>query len=183
MPRIGSGGWFRFIPTHVGNTGEIVLNIGTNAVHPHACGEHLYRVQFSSNIAGSSPRMWGTRNTDLKLHLSSWFIPTHVGNTTRDSGSRILLSVHPHACGEHFDGADSGGEERGSSPRMWGTLSSETSPGPWIRFIPTHVGNTHIGTNKVIKGTVHPHACGEHHAQRHGERAVHGSSPRMWGTP
>ena len=50
----------RFIPTHVGNTKEPVWMCGFQAVHPHACGEHVQRPLLFFREAGSSPRMWGT---------------------------------------------------------------------------------------------------------------------------
>ena len=50
----------RFIPTLVGNTSSSRLNKFGQAVHPHACGEHL-PIRMSTLIArGSSPRLWGT---------------------------------------------------------------------------------------------------------------------------
>ena len=50
------------------------------------------------------------------------------------------------------------------------------------RFTPTHVGNT--GHDRVVwvYHSVHPHACGEHLAERILEETEVGSPPRMWGT-
>ncbi len=50
----------RFIPTHVGNTRVGHVRGEETAVHPHACGEHLFRRSIISYPGGSSPRMWGT---------------------------------------------------------------------------------------------------------------------------
>jgi len=50
------------------------------------------------------------------------------------------------------------------------------------RFIPTHVGNTHIASSAVLIAAVHPHACGEHFSDPLGFVHFSGSSPRMWGT-
>ncbi len=91
-------------------------------VHPHACGEHLYHVTPHSAGVGSSPRMWGTRGIIPESDPHSRFIPTHVGNTCSCGSPRSTCSVHPHACGEHYNRPDGDPESAGSSPRMWGTL-------------------------------------------------------------
>ncbi len=51
----------RFIPTHVGNTAVITVSLDESTVHPHACGEHSLTEFAVKPVAGSSPRMWGTR--------------------------------------------------------------------------------------------------------------------------
>ena len=132
----------RFIPTHVGNTSRRSSAPSPTTVHPHACGEHaiIHRVYLSS--IGSSPRMWGTPRSTLPAPRSSRFIPTHVGNTHILRGTRPRLSVHPHACGEHFINQIINIIIIGSSPRMWGTRKPLSEVGWRGRFIPTHVGNT-----------------------------------------
>ncbi len=156
----------RFIPTHVGNTCAPEQFLFLGPVHPHACGEHS---QYDSKVpggTGSSPRMWGTLGLGRQFADLRRFIPTHVGNTARWPACAGLLSVHPHACGEHARSLNRAATYIGSSPRMWGTLIGI----PWMlafaRFIPTHVGNTAWAQAHDPQDTVHPHACGEHQ-QRH----------------
>ena len=173
----------RFIPTHVGNTRAQVKKIHSRAVHPHACGEHLHQHLQNLLLHGSSPRMWGTRSGAVTTNSGTRFIPTHVGNTHSIFASRHIITVHPHACGEHFLIVFCSLILYGSSPRMWGTRFPL-----WIlhfchRFIPTHVGNTKSPIVKVIEIPVHPHACGEHVWFVCGVEFYSGSSPRMWGTP
>ncbi len=173
----------RFIPTHVGNTWCEKVDGNICTVHPHACGEHEKELAEKHGLTGSSPRMWGTLP---RLHSSASslrfipthvgntvsrrredvvvqrFIPTHVGNTNRSSGMHPDNAVHPHACGEHKSPSRGKPCSSGSSPRMWGTLMLWTSLMTYLRFIPTHVGNT-ISRSFVVKHPpVHPHACGEH---------------------
>ena len=50
----------RFIPTHVGNTIQLLDYCRFSAVHPHACGEHQEYLDGELVPGGSSPRMWGT---------------------------------------------------------------------------------------------------------------------------
>ena len=173
---------YRFIPTHVGNTGSVSRRSAFFPVHPHACGEHLPRSVTPHIAHGSSPRMWGTRNRGPTIRVDGRFIPTHVGNTRSTQTLSGQISVHPHACGEHTAISDVSGFGVGSSPRMWGTPPRSPHQRPGARFIPTHVGNTDDRDVPQSGGPVHPHACGEHPAGRSTFANASGSSPRMWGT-
>ena len=151
-------------------------------VHPHACGEHKGPDELFHTISGSSPRMWGTRDRSLRRAPRYRFIPTHVGNTWGKFSKKQKMTVHPHACGEHFGKMISTFTWNGSSPRMWGTLGEHANL-RWVwRFIPTHVGNTKLQYPVSSNITVHPHACGEHLLGECLAGSSHGSSPRMWGT-
>ena len=110
------------------------------------------------------------------------FIPAHVGNTRERRSQREIRPVHPHACGEHQNRFGLILRFLGSSPRMWGTPANQPRLGKYIRFIPTHVGNTPQTTPLTSPQTVHPHACGEHRPSVHPPNDPDGSSPRMWGT-
>src|SRR4030042_1963114 len=93
-----------------------------------------------------------------------------------------MVSVHPHACGEHYSASSGRTVRYGSSPRMWGTRLLGQCVLTLQRFIPTHVGNTLLEGLKDRKQTVHPHACGEHASVASLDAFAFGSSPRMWGT-
>ncbi|CAB1083926.1 hypothetical protein D1AOALGA4SA_11460 [Olavius algarvensis Delta 1 endosymbiont] len=132
-------------------------------VHPHACGEHKKPKDIAKFQRGSSPRLWGTRFRRNWVPPAHRFIPTPVGNTLSDSSgmpppdrfiptpvgnTRALIrrrrrgSVHPHACGEHFDLPGQRVDRLGSSPRLWGTPNWPSPTDYLNRFIPTPVGNT-----------------------------------------
>ncbi len=180
-PRI-SPNTVRFTPTHVGNTrlhavcqsrhtvhphacGEhncAALSCGAGTVHPHACGEHHVVAPGQRRIHGSPPRMWGTLNFDRIEPRLKRFTPTHVGNTPEKRGFGTILSVHPHACGEHNQPDCTIIPSHGSPPRMWGTPDTWLAEVPRERFTPTHVGNTTTLLVFEPCPTVHPHACGEH---------------------
>ena len=51
----------RFIPTCVGNSSSPVSSSSNISVHPHVCGELLSVPVQTTQIFGSSPRVWGTR--------------------------------------------------------------------------------------------------------------------------
>ena len=166
----------------MGNTPSQRKLAGLLAVHPHACGEHVGVGLVAGIIIGSSPRMWGTRETMRGEAMSVRFIPTHVGNTTQSYRIPRVEAVHPHACGEHKIRAIVANLRLGSSPRMWGTRAECLVLSPFPRFIPTHVGNTHRLVLRRFQSPVHPHACGEHVPDGTRWSLYSGSSPRMWGT-
>ena len=120
LPPLGVVG-DRFIPTHVGNTRLPRSARYRLSVHPHACGEHGLPMRPRTAMAGSSPRMWGTRSRIAMRMTRHRFIPTHVGNTVHQPIIEVVSSVHPHACGEHSFTRWEATSPVGSSPRMWGT--------------------------------------------------------------
>ena len=77
----GYRGELRFIPTPVGNTNGLAYFIHHEPVHPHACGEHSFRLIVNTLKAGSSPRLWGTPLGNDAGNVQLRFIPTPVGNT------------------------------------------------------------------------------------------------------
>ena len=153
-----------------------------HSVHPHACGEHSYNNPIFLNSAGSSPRLWGTSQKISGYYLHIRFIPTPVGNINKIIGKYLILTVHPHACGEHtaYCRCHTGGN--GSSPRLWGTYCLLSVSYRRKRFIPTPVGNITTRFFFMVETPVHPHACGEHMISGHQKKDTIGSSPRLWGT-
>src|SRR3989344_5293813 len=154
----------RFIPTRVGNTQSWPDRSPANTVHPHARGEHMWFLTEFHYIGvhphargehhaifrqlvrrfGSSPRAWGTQ-TQITNHRSyRRFIPTRVGNTLSSPVVVSLISVHPHARGEHVTEDLTFSRSVGSSPRAWGTQDTQKEPSNHTRFIPTRVGNTRL---------------------------------------
>ena len=172
----------RFIPTPVGNTTRTESTRSENAVHPHACGEHLHRRVSGCSRSGSSPRLWGTRNPPDAFVRPLRFIPTPVGNTSPDLNGPGCGAVHPHACGEHSLSHHRPEHQVGSSPRLWGTPLALARVDPPSRFIPTPVGNTCNSRSRPRGRAVHPHACGEHCSSDNEIEEDAGSSPRLWGT-
>ena len=86
------------------------------------------------------------------------------------------------ACGEWPRKPYRPAQNRGSSPRVWGTVVGMVSRCVARRFIPTRVGNGWKVTARRRPNTVHPHACGERPESVRESNIVTGSSPRVWGT-
>ena len=131
----------RFIPTDVGNAPPASYPRTLPPVHPHGCGERSGFLHCQRFILGSSPRMWGTLDSNQQKHWPIRFIPTDVGNAYRKVQILKLNTVHPHGCGERDNLINSQLTDYGSSPRMWGTHRSAGHVTHYIRFIPTDVGN------------------------------------------
>ena len=172
----------RFIPTCVGNTRFPSRTDPGCTVHPHVRGEHVPTVGVGHNCAGSSPRAWGTLVGRWRIALVGRFIPTCVGNTGTERPDDAGTAVHPHVRGEHSGGRMQPLHRYGSSPRAWGTQFSRCFAHSRFRFIPTCVGNTAGGSIAIRARAVHPHVRGEHADSLLMDEAVHGSSPRAWGT-
>ena len=102
LPAAGTvGKFYRFFPTCVGNTNNHPSRVGRGSAHPHACGEHFRQRLQEHHLGDSSPRVWGTQIPAAYHLYIFWFIPTRVGNTLFWLTSKIVLTVHPHMCGEH----------------------------------------------------------------------------------
>ena len=69
----------------------------------------------------------------------------------------------------------------GSSPRVWGKVTTYVRQPPCSRIIPTRVGKSGIASSFHLLNKDHPHACGEKHHHLRKRVGRKGSSPRVWG--
>ena len=69
------------IPTYAGNTVLTEEHQKLHRAHPHVCGEHSRKSLSSCRVAGSSPRMRGTRRRPHPIRRAMGLIPTYAGNT------------------------------------------------------------------------------------------------------
>ncbi len=173
---------YRFIPAPAGNTSGRPSRRNGSTVHPRACGEHAQACSRRNFIAGSSPRLRGTRLARRAEEVVRRFIPAPAGNTRSPRPKPPRRAVHPRACGEHISSMRRPNASRGSSPRLRGTRRMRVPVEISWRFIPAPAGNTRFKTLKHLLPTVHPRACGEHLYRRHAPRRANGSSPRLRGT-
>ena len=89
-------------------------------------------------------------------------IPAHAGNTTAEKYKNLATRDHPRACGEHTDLQPVRLFDKGSSPRMRGTLPCFRKGPVETRIIPAHAGNTFSAQFADYFDKDHPRACGEH---------------------
>ena len=156
--------WVRFIPACAGNSREIQATLGIRG--------------------GSSPRVRGTRaslNSQARIFAGS--SPRVRGTRQQRRPPRRCRPVHPRVCGELEVNARASRLVAGSSPRVRGTprlLARQQADG---RFIPACAGNSAAATPRRFPSSVHPRVCGELPRVVAQRLLVHGSSPRVRGTP
>ena len=152
----------RFIPACAGNTPCTAPGSRYFAVHPRVCGEHLRHSTRRSVLAGSSPRVRGTRILATGDLDDKRFIPACAGNTIYTTRGNLPISVHPRVCGEHSSAPDRIQPDFGSSPRVRGTRITRMIQPLRHRFIPACAGNTFYRWCTGFNIAVHPRVCGEH---------------------
>ena len=79
----------RIIPAYAGNTQNRNTQYSLCPDHPRVCGEHPHEVRALSEVAGSSPRMRGTRLARQSRPESSRIIPAYAGNTPARNRKRL----------------------------------------------------------------------------------------------
>ncbi len=157
LRRSAAGSSPRVRGTHI----FLQLDVQGCQVHPRACGERRGRTRDEHVDAGSSPRVRGTQARIPGGPGLARFIPARAGNAAATSRSAISSPVHPRACGERND-LDAGHRgERGSSPRVRGTLLDVEGQAKLLRFIPARAGNAAYVDGELDPVKVHPRACGE----------------------
>ncbi len=113
---------YRFIPACAGNTTGITRLLIDYTVHPRVCGEHTKMSAVLNSRTGSSPRVRGTHVYGALCNKLKRFIPACAGNTFWTKEKTSPEAVHPRVCGEHTIQSDIVPQDRGSSPRVRGTL-------------------------------------------------------------
>ena len=88
---------------------------------------------------------------------------------------------HPHACGDKITLLTRTAILPGSSPRVWGQVSTFDTVSSPLRIIPTRVGTRKIKQFKKRFPRDHPHACGDKNNPGMRSEVARGSSPRVWG--
>ena len=172
----------RIIPAHAGNSDPTERSASCSTDHPRACGE-LPRMRLTlSTLAGSSPRMRGTRIPRLQGLASRRIIPAHAGNSASSRRATGDQPDHPRACGELECDIWVEQAVTGSSPRMRGTRRTVRRQVGFDRIIPAHAGNSARSAVSRDRAPDHPRACGELLYNRLLRSNSDGSSPRMRGT-
>ena len=126
--------------------------------------------------------MRGTLPSRLCRVHSSGIIPAYAGNTVKQENPSPPSRDHPRVCGEHYPESAICGHNRGSSPRMRGTLTIELVDGKAGGIIPAYAGNTRHTRRPYPRTGDHPRVCGEHLEPSPVQNRIAGSSPRMRGT-
>jgi len=174
-------GRLRFTPTRVGTAARRRLPSSTTSVHPHACGDCLFKSTSVFSNFGSPPRVWGLLSTQQSAASVARFTPTRVGTAGLPDRLRRTPEVHPHACGDCRRARSAAPSAPGSPPRVWGLLCAPSCSVRWRRFTPTRVGTALVLALWAWLRKVHPHACGDCPMEIIATDAFAGSPPRVWG--
>ncbi len=172
----------RIIPAPAGNTGNTRAVLPSDPDHPRACGEHNVPSLIEPIVAGSSPRLRGTRQTNRRKTTPRRIIPAPAGNTLHRGPVGRRPADHPRACGEHRSLGRPTAVSPGSSPRLRGTRIPGGLSNGKRRIIPAPAGNTGEVAPRFSGRTDHPRACGEHAPRPRPAPPQGGSSPRLRGT-
>ena len=132
----------RFIPACAGNTFLTHMGWRQATVHPRVCGEHLRPRPSVCSPTGSSPRVRGTPEINIRQNDLRRFIPACAGNTRGEALAELKIAVHPRVCGEHNIMQLASRLIDGSSPRVRGTQAHYQAQRIINRFIPACAGNT-----------------------------------------
>ena len=134
-------GW-RFIPACAGNSRSTTAVLVPRTVHPRVCGELRRDAHSRREVAGSSPRVRGTRFGLAVACPRGRFIPACAGNSCSPAATNRRCSVHPRVCGELPSRTSVIETPNGSSPRVRGTPRSGGQKPSGRRFIPACAGNS-----------------------------------------
>ena len=151
---------FRIIPARAGQTRPVSL-VGLPAPdHPRACGANMVWSSSFRSLAGSSPRVRGKQETQLRPRYWGRIIPARAGQTQRRVRRSGHSADHPRACGANQVDVAPFEPVPGSSPRVRGKRERGQRRRGRIRIIPARAGQTGGGAHRVGRGADHPRACG-----------------------
>ena len=175
-------GWWRSIPTCVGQPDGTEAEGGLDRVYPHVCGAASHCESAPAHTQGLSPRVWGSL---CRLFFSvslSRSIPTCVGQPPKSRGLSTRERVYPHVCGAAVPARCVREQCGGLAPRVWGSLLVCRCPGCPIRSIPTCVGQPLGMSDSSLAHRVYPHVCGAASLPTLDSVLGGGLSPRVWGS-
>ena len=127
--------------------------------------------------------MRGSLSVGLCFCGGDRIIPAHAGLTSSVLQPLASSWDHPRACGAHWMYDTMVNMQKGSSPRMRGSLKDRYDIQLIIGIIPAHAGLTGAPSRCCMPDWDHPRACGAHLRRELEQKLYKGSSPRMRGSP
>ena len=130
--------------------------------HPRGCGAHATETHGDTTKTGSSPRVRGSRLPCRRYEWSAGIIPAGAGLTTTWSEPIIQTGDHPRGCGAHDSTRRALRVQKGSSPRVRGSLDYTGMHIGDLGIIPAGAGLTEMVTIMYVAHRDHPRGCGAH---------------------
>ena len=150
----------RIIPARAGQTRPVWL-VGLPAPdHPRACGANMVWSSSFRSLAGSSPRVRGKQETQLRPRYWGRIIPARAGQTPSSSLGTVPVPDHPRACGANSKACSPERALCGSSPRVRGKPGRCRPIRARTRIIPARAGQTRTRPASPWQNQDHPRACG-----------------------
>ena len=173
------------------------------AVDPRGCGEARLGEKSADLMAGRSPRVRGSRQSNQLQQLPRGSIPAGAGKPTTDRQRPPLHRVDPRGCGEAVYAGQQCRCAEGRSPRVRGSQSANRGQvdhvmgrSPRVRgsrqprcdlrlivgSIPAGAGKPASPACRCSPSGVDPRGCGEAFRFYVGDFLRHGRSPRVRGS-
>ena len=132
----------RITPACAGNRSFQLWACTRYSDHPRVCGEQTVPNRQGTPRIGSPPRVRGTGEHFFFRHVKRGITPACAGNRARGAEPPGRLGDHPRVCGEQEMGKIEAPVEKGSPPRVRGTVSSAASRYADARITPACAGNS-----------------------------------------
>ena len=145
------------------------------------CGENGRAPEPHIVRRGSSPRVRGKPNGEMRTGWLVWLIPACAGKTGDPGVAFGLPPAHPRVCGENRLPRRTLSPTSGSSPRVRGKLTRAQNFRYASGLIPACAGKTSVPPSSRRRPPAHPRVCGENRSGQAGAIDPGGSSPRVRG--
>ena len=150
--------------------------------HPRVCGEQPILAYPNWHFLGSPPRVRGTGYLWRIFFCLCRITPACAGNRISHHYTHVRLRDHPRVCGEQTYFSRPFGQEKGSPPRVRGTVRLSSGQLVQLGITPACAGNRSTGSTSGQGNGDHPRVCGEQNSLRYYRIALAGSPPRVRGT-
>ena len=140
------------IPACAGNSQRLLFFHNADRDHPRVCGEQKFENYDEFIKKGSSPRVRGTVIAGGVIIAAGGIIPACAGNSCLVNVYVCPRWDHPRVCGEQPIALN----DKGSSPRVRGTVSRSSARMCHKGIIPACAGNSklHLVNDKICPSTM-----------------------------
>src|SRR5699024_7932754 len=107
-------------PVPRGDNAELLESVPEVGVHPRTCGADVRAFELSADLTGPSPRLRGRSTYYAPSAFYMGSIPAPAGPIPTHQHIRIMLVVHPRACGADVPRLCTPCPMCGPSPRLRG---------------------------------------------------------------
>ena len=146
------------------------------------CGEQFPKAIINGQLEGSPPRVRGTVKSIIFRFQGLGITPACAGNRYSYQKAAKSTRDHPRVCGEQLRICSILCSDKGSPPRVRGTVFVENQKFCKIGITPACAGNSLPMLKLMHLCKDHPRVCGEQEEVDMGDRAQAGSPPRVRGT-